>query len=137
MSISSLISRSGMQATITAEAPDGQVPAQDALGGADRSDGNWVTVVSGVPCLLNTSSSSLAAFFGSGRNDARANVIDARIYFLSDPVPSGISTRNRVTVTQQGTGGIRTLGVWSVQGVVDPNSMGRIFQVDCERIRTP
>jgi hypothetical protein len=136
MSIESLIQNSGQQATITAEAPDRQVPRQDAAGGADRSDPNWVTVASGVPCLLNTSSSSLQAF-GSHRNMERAAVIDARIYFITDPVPSGISSRNRITVTAPGTGGPRVLGIYAVQGVKDPNSLGRIFQVDCERVRVP
>jgi hypothetical protein len=136
MSLESLINESGQQATITAEAPDGQLPAQDATGAADRSDDNWVTVADGVPCLVNTRSSTLEAR-GSKRNDGRANVIDARIYFAADPVPSGVSTRHRVTVTVPGAGGPRALGVYAVQGVVDPNSMSRIFQVDCERVRTP
>jgi hypothetical protein len=136
MSLESLISESGLQATITAECPDGQVVGQDGTGAADRSDTNWVAVASGVPCLLNTTSSSLQAF-GSKRNDARMAVIDARIYFVCDPVPSGISTRHRVTVVAPGTGGPRVLGVYAVQGITDPNSMGRIFQVDCERVRTP
>jgi hypothetical protein len=136
MSLESLINNSGLQATITAEAPDGQVVGQDGTGAADRSDANWLPVASGVPCLLNTTSSSLQAF-GSKRNDARTAVIDARIYFLSDPVPSGISTRHRVTVTKSGTGGPRVLGTWAVQSVDDPNSMGRLFEIDCERVRTP
>ena len=90
MSLESLISASGLQATITTEAPDGQVVGQDNTGAANRSDTAWLTVVSSVPCLLNTTSSSLQAF-GSKRNDARTAVIDARIYFLCDPVPSGIT----------------------------------------------
>lgn len=133
MSVESLIDNSGQQASITAEAPDGQVPAQTAMGGADRSDANWVTVADGVPCLVRTRSSALSY----GRDDERAAVIDARIYFAADPVPSGISSRHRITVTVAGTGGPRVLGIYDVQGVVDPNSMGRIFEVDCERIRTP
>jgi hypothetical protein len=137
MSIETLIQRSGQQATITAEAPTGQVPPQDAAGGANRSDANWVAVASGVPCLLNIASSALKSF-GSARSDARANVIDVRIYFYSDPVePGGISTRHRVTVTAPGHGGQRVIGIYAVQGVTDPNSLGRIIQVDCERIRTP
>jgi hypothetical protein len=137
MSIESLISRGGQQATITAEAPDGQVPAQDALGGADRSDANWILVASGVPCLLNTTSSTLSAF-GGARNDARANVISARIYFAGDPVPSGISTRHRITITDMGAGGPRSLGLYAVQGANQPVLGSQtIIQVDCERLRTP
>lgn len=136
MSLQSLIAASGLQATITAEAPDGQVVGQDATGAADRSDGNWVAVASGVACLLNTTSSSLQAF-GSKRNDSRTAVIDARIYFACDPVPTGISSRHRITIVKAGTGGPRVVGVYAVQGVTDPNSMGRLFEVDVERIRTP
>ena len=62
---------------------------------ADRSDANWVTVADGVPCLVSEKGSSL----DYDRNDARANVITARVYFGCDPVPSGISTRNRINVT--------------------------------------
>lgn len=121
------------EATITAEAPDGRVPPQDALGGADRSDGNWVTVASGVPCLVREKGSSL----DPDRDDARMNVITATVYFEADPVPSGISTRHRITVTATTPAGPQILGLYSVQGTVDPNAMGRIFQVSCERVRIP
>lgn len=133
MSLESLIENSGQQATITAEAPDGQVPGQTAMGGADRSDGNWVPIAGPVPCLVRTRGSAL----NYNRNDERAAVIDARIYFAADPVPSGISSRHRITVTAAGTGGPRVIGVYAVMGTIDPNSMGRLFEVDCERIRTP
>lgn len=137
MSLESLIASSGQQATITAEAVDGQVPAQDTLGGADRSDCNWVTVAAGVPCLVSTKSSTLSAF-SSNRDDARRNVVTSRIYFLSDPAPGvGLSSRHRITVTAAGPGGPRSLGVYAVQGSVDPNSLGRLIQVDVERVRTP
>ena len=135
MSVEALIEDSGQQALITCEAPDGQVPPQDALGGADRSDANWVTVASGVPCLVSPKSSKVNAF--PGRNDARAGIVDAVIYFSTDPVPSGISSRHRITVTVPGTGGPQVVGVYAVQGSIDPNTMGRIFQVGCERVRVP
>ena len=135
MSVEALIEDSGQQALITCEAPDGQVPPQDALGGADRSDANWVTVASGVPCLVCPKTARVNAF--PGRNDARANLIDAVIYFSVDPVPSGISSRHRITVIIPGTGGSKVLGVYAVQGSVDPNTMGHIFQVGCEKIKTP
>lgn len=122
------------QATITAEAPDGQVPPQDALGGADRSDANWVTVAAGVPCLLSEKGSTL----DYSRNDARANVIQARVYFARDPVPGGISSRNRITVTRATPGNQPQIpGIYAVQGTINPNAMGRLFEVDCERVRTP
>lgn len=130
MSLESLILDSGVQATITAEAPEGQEPAQDLLGAVDRSAGNWVPVVADVPCLLRVRSSTI----NYAHNDARANLVDARIYFLADPSPSGLSTRHRVTVTQPGLGGPRVVGVYAVLGVVDPNSLGRVFQVDCSRV---
>lgn len=137
MSLESLIDDSGQQATITAEAPGGRVPGQTALGGADRSDANWLTVADGLPCLVRERSVAV----DYGRNDARASVVTARIYFVPDDVaavlPSGLSSRHRITVTVGGEGGPITTGVYAVKGAVDPNSMGRVLQVDCERIRTP
>jgi len=115
---------------ITAEAPAGQPVPQDGLGGADRG-GDWLTVADGVPCLVRPMDSALMAF-GGARDDARRNVITARIYFGADPVPEGISTRHRITIT---SGTVSTQGVYAVQGTINPNSMDLIFQVDCERIR--
>ena len=136
MSLESLIEDSGQLATITAEALDGQVPGQDPTGAADRSDGNWVTVATAVPCLVSPKSSALQAF--SGRNDARMGIVNARIYFLSDPVPSvGLGSRNRITVNVETAGGPQVLGVYAVQGVINPNTMDRIFEADCEKVRTP
>lgn len=131
MSLDSLIYDSGMEVTITAEAPDGQVPGQTAIGGADRSDANWVDVADGFPCLLRMQGSQI----DYDRNDARAMVEQGRIYMIYDPVPAAISSRNRIKVTIPGEGGRRVLGVFAVTGVTDPNSMGRLLQVDVERIR--
>ena len=133
MSIESLIEDSGQQATITSEATRGQVPGQTAMGGADRSNANWATVADGVPCLVNPKGSSL----DRNRNDARANVINAEVFFLADPVPGGMSSRHRITVTLTDRPDPVVLGVYAVTGVVDPNYLGRIFVADCERIRTP
>ena len=124
MSLDSLIADSGQMATITAEAADGRVPGRTSMGGADRSDANWLAVVSGVPCLVRPMGSSLAY----NRNDARAGVNLHRIYFVTDPVPGGLSSRHRIEVDG---------AIYAVMGVQDPNSMGRILQVDCEQIRTP
>jgi hypothetical protein len=136
MSLESLIEDSGQLATITAEAPDGAIPAQDPTAAADRSDGNWLPVVTGVPCLVSPKSSSLQAF--PGRNDARQAIVNARIYFTCDPVPTiGLSSRNRITVTTEAHGGPQVLGIYAVQGVINPNTMDRIFEADCERLRTP
>lgn len=135
MSLESLIEESGQQATITSEAPAGQLPPQTLLGGVDRSDPNWVTVAAGVPCLVNVKSSTLSAF--PSRNDARANVADARIYFLPEAIALGITTRMRITVIAAPPHDPVVLGVYSVQGMTDPNSMGRILQIDCERVRNP
>lgn len=139
MSLESLISDSGQSAAISAEAADGQVPAQTALGGADRSDAGWVTVATAVPCLVRPRSSTLAAF-DARRNDARANVVDATIYFAGDAIAAlgiPLSTRQRITVTTAPGTDPTVAGVYSVQGAINPNAMGRIYQVDCERIRTP
>lgn len=130
MSLESLIDASGQFAEITAEANPGSRPPLTTMGGVDRSDGNWLEVVSGVPCLVRPQGGSL----NLNRNDARANVKTPKIYFLCDPVPTGLTTKHRIKVTQ---GSDKTLvGVYAVQDVTDPNSMGRIFQVDCERVRT-
>lgn len=135
MSLESLIEDANQFADITIEAPIGQAPQQTSIGGADRSQ-PWGAVASGVPCLINTRSAALSAFSGA-REDARASVFDTRIYFSSDPTPSGFTTKHRITVTQAGNGEAVTLGVYAVKNPTNPNSMGRIFQVDCERVRTP
>lgn len=111
-------------ATITAEAPSGSVPPQTVLGGANRS-GPWTVVADGAACLVRPRSSYLAAY-GSSRDNARRNVEAVTIYFAVDPVPGGINTRHRITVDG---------AVHAVQGVINVNSLDRLFQVDCERIR--
>lgn len=135
MSLESLIEDSGQLATITAESPDGTVPGQDPTGAADRSDGKWVPIATGVPCLVNEKSSSIQAY--PGRNDARMAVVNTRIYFYCDPVPKGISSRNRITVYVAVKGVPQVLGVYAVQGRINPNTMDRLFEVDCEKLRTP
>jgi hypothetical protein len=135
VSLESLIEDSGQLATITQESPDGQVVGQDPTGAADRSDPNWITVASAIPCLVNEKSSSLQAF--SGRNDARMGIVNARIYFFRDPVPAGLSSRNRITVTTASSGSTQVIGIYAVQGRINPNTMNRIFEVDCEKVRTP
>lgn len=135
MSLESMIDDSGQLATITVEAPTGQFPPQTALGGVDRTQA-WTVLASGVPCLMNNRSSPLMSY--PGRNDARAQVYDTRIYFYADPTPSGFTTRMRITVTKAGAGGNATdLGVYSVKSTSNPNTMGVIFQIDCEKVRTP
>jgi len=113
-------------ATISVEASTGSVPPQTALGGANRS-GAWPVVADGVPCLVRPRSSFLAAH-GLARDNARRNVETATIYFAADPLADsgGITTRHRITV--DGT-------VHAIQGVINVNSLDRLFQVDCERIR--
>jgi hypothetical protein len=136
MSLESLIDDANQFATITAEAPDGSVPAQDPTGAADRSDANWETIVSGVPCLVNPKNSAVQAF--PGRNNARMAMIDARIYFVNDPLPPfGISSRNRITVRSGRSQESSLVGIFAVIGTINPNSLNGICEVDCERIRTP
>lgn len=138
MSLESLIEDSGQLATITVEALDGSVPPQSAMGGVDRS-GTWQQIATGVPCLLNNKNSQLMAW--PGRNDARAQVFDTRIYFYLDPTPSGFTTRMRITVSEPGGGSgddptdTTDLGVYQVVSVNNPNSMDRIWQIDCEKVR--
>ena len=119
-------------ATITAEAPDGQVPPQDALGGADRSDANWVTIAQGVPCLVSPRGSSLDRSI----LDSRENLIEATIYFAPDPIARGLTTRHRVTVTAPGRPDPILIGVYTPTGVNDPNYLGILIEVDAERIRS-
>jgi hypothetical protein len=135
MSLESLIDDSGQFATITVEAASGSFPPQTSLGGVDRSQA-WPIVAANVPCLLSNRSSPLMSF--PGRNDARAQVYDTRVYFYFDPTPSGFTTRMRINVTKAGPGGDAIdLGTYSVKGTNNPNTMGVIFQVDCEKVRTP
>lgn len=108
-------------ATIEAEAPQPGTLGQDQLGGADRT--NWQPVVSGIPCLVRRLSASQQV-----RNEARGQVCDTRIYFAADPVPGGLNTRHRVTVGPY---------TYQITGAVDPNSLGRLLQVDCELLRFP
>lgn len=98
---------------------------QTGAGGADRTDPQ--PLADGVPCLVRARSAVLAALAGR-RDDARAETIDARIYFGTDPLAAsgGLSTRHQVEVDG---------AVYAVRGVVDVNSMGRLLQVDAERIR--
>lgn len=106
---------------VESSAPGGL--GQDALGGADRT--GWQPVVSDVPCLVRRLSASQQV-----RDDARAQICDTRIYFADDPVLDfgGLSTRHRITVDGS---------IYRVTGPVDPNSLGRILQVDCELLRYP
>ena len=135
MSLESLIENSGQYANITVEFPPNTVPTQDAMGGVDRT-GNWPLVASRVPCLVNTRNETLMAF-QSARNNARSAVFDARIYFYYDPVPTGITTKHRITVTDASRGEPVEVGVYAVKNVNNANSMGRLFAVDTERLRTP
>lgn len=130
MSIESLIENSGQFADITIEADSGFAPPQTSMGGVDRS-APWPEVVSGVPCLVRDQSSTL----NYSRNDGRVNVKNTRIYFSKDPTPTGLTTKHRITVS--GGHDQVAVGVYAVQGVIDPNSMAELFQVDCERVRTP
>jgi hypothetical protein len=122
------------QASITAEAAPGSVPPPTALGGADRSAGNWLTVADGVPCLVETNGATLYAFSGR-RNNSRQNVVDATIYFLGDPVPGGMTTKHRIKVT--GCPRDADNGTYAVQGVIDPNTLGDHIEVAVERVRKP
>jgi hypothetical protein len=129
LSLESLIEDSGQQADITAESNPGVTPPLTTMGGVNRS--TWLEVVTGVPCLVDPKGGTL----NLARNDARANVKTPRIYFTQDPVPLGLNTKHRITVS--GGSDPTARGVYAVQDVANPNSMGRIFQVDCERIRVP
>ena len=65
--------------------------------------------------------------FGGRRDDARRNVVTARIYFADDPAPEGLSSRHRIVVEN---------ATYAVMGVINPNTMDRLFQVDTEMIRS-
>lgn len=93
---------------------------RDRLGGAVRS-GSWITVAVAVPCLVRPLSAALQP-----RDDARRDVGAVRIYFASDPVPTGIGTRNRIVVDG---------ATYQVTGSVNINKLDRIVQVDCEVVK--
>jgi hypothetical protein len=122
-------------ADIYEEAEDGSVPPQDALGAADRSDANWPLVATDVPCMVRVVTARLDAF--PGRNDARAEIVNARVYFFKDPIEGGIGTRNRIIVEDV---------VYAVQGIgargaakriaPSPTAEGHLFEIDCEVIKT-
>lgn len=97
-----------------------EAPTRDRLGGANRS-APWPTIIDGVPCLVRPLSASLQT-----QDDARRDIVSYRIYFDSDPCPTGISTRHRIKVGST---------TYQVTGVINANSLGQIFQVDCEAIR--
>lgn len=120
MALSDFLAQS---ATITAEAAAGATPPQTRSGGADRSA--RLTVADGVPCLVRPLGASLAAF-ATARDQARRNVVSARIYFAADPAPEGLSTRHWIDVDGR---------TYKVTGVVDYNSLHRLFAADCEMIR--
>jgi hypothetical protein len=133
VSIESLIDDAGQFASITAEAPDGQPPEATAMGGADRSDPNWLTVADGVPCLVWHRDVAI----DYERNDARASVVTARIYFAADTVPP-LTSRHRITVTQAADDGPRVLGVYAVKGSREPSRGSQsMLIVEAERIRVP
>lgn len=134
MSIESLIDDSGQLATITVEAPDGQTPGQTLLGGADRTDGQRLPVAADVPCLVNT----LASDLDRSRNDGRADVIRARIYFAGDPTDSRLTTRHRIAVAVPGDPYSQVAGIYAVTGVVAPTrGADRLVWAECERVRDP
>jgi hypothetical protein len=121
---------------ITVEAPTGQLPAQDALGGADRT-APWPVVAQGVPCLYRPGASSLQARTAR-RDDARRSVNTGKVYFSASTlgqIPGGLTSRMRITITQAIDSG--ALGVYAVTGSIDPNTMGHHLEVDVERVRTP
>jgi hypothetical protein len=134
MSIETLIEGSGQLATITAEAPRGQGTSRTSMGGADRSDANWLTVADGVPCLVAPEGAAL----DRDRNDARQDRVTATVYFARDPAPEGLSTRHRIAVTSVRPGRDPVVvGVYAVTGVVDRLYLGRLFEASAERVRTP
>lgn len=131
MSIDSMIADAGQQCAVEVDSTF-SLPSQTAMGGADRTATNWVTVADAVPCLVRILTYKLE----DDQNGQRVAVVSARIYFVSDPVPDGLNVRHRVRITNTGTGGPRVTGTWSVQGVNDPNSMGRLIYVDAQRTGT-
>lgn len=108
-------------AKIEVESPQPGTLGQDDLGGADRTA--WQAVVDGIPCLVRRLSASMQV-----RSESRGQICDTRIYFADDPVPEGLGSRHRVIVDGS---------IYHVKGAVDPNSMGRLLEVDCELMRFP
>jgi hypothetical protein len=134
MSLESLIQDSGQLASILVEAASGQQPPQTGMGGTDRTQ-PWITLASGIPCLLNNKTSLLSPY-KQGRNDERQQVYTTRVYFYYDPTPSGFTTRMRISITDADPSDtdVTDLGTYQVENVSNPNSMNRIWQIDVEKI---
>lgn len=93
-----------------------QAETVDALGGVVRTP--YAVVASDVPCLVRPQVNSLAGE-GQGRAGSEQTL---RIYFATDPQ---VTSASRIDVD----------GVYYRPiGSQDPNSLGRIFQVDCEQV---
>lgn len=120
-----LILSSGQTCDISVEATAGQTPPLTTMGGTDRSKA-WPFVVQGVPCFEHPQSAQL----NRNVNDERQGIVDARFYFIGDPVigKGGISSRHRIT---------RNSVVYAVLGTINAMQVGIVVQVDCEKVRTP
>src|SRR5215469_3488934 len=131
MSLEDLIDASGQVATITQEAPPGLIPPQTAMGGVDRTM-QWPSIAT-LPCHVNTTASPLQPY-PTGRNNERQQVYTTRIYFYSCP-SIGFTTRMRIAVA--GGSDPAVVGTYQIEAVKNPNSMSRLWEIDCERVRTP
>jgi hypothetical protein len=132
MSIETFIADSGQECAVEVDSTADQ-PAQTAMGGADRSEGNWVTVADAVPCLVDLKKTDV----NYDRNNQRVYLTTATIYFAEDPVLGGLSIRHRIRIVNTGTSGPRIAGPWAIRGIMDPIPAGDHLEVLCQRTGLP
>jgi hypothetical protein len=114
-------------ADIEAEAPVGVSTGQTAMGGADRTA--WVPVEYGVPCLFSPRSLDVS----SADDRAQQRVVGVVYFMDGDPVAGGLTSKHRITVG--GCPRAADNGTYSVVGAKDINAMGRVLEVQVERVR--
>jgi hypothetical protein len=113
-------------ADVEAEAPRGQATGQTGMGGADRTA--WIPVESNLPCLFRPRSVNNL----SADNRAQQQIL-AKVYFTTDPVATGLTSKHRLVI--RGCPRQADNGTYSVIGARDINALGRVLEVEVERVR--
>jgi hypothetical protein len=113
-------------ADVEAEAPAGTSAGQTGMGGVDRT--TWIPVESNLPCLFRPRSVNNVA-----TDDRAQQQILAKVYFTSDPVATGLTSKHRLII--RGCPRQADNGTYSVIGARDINALGRVLEVEVERVR--
>jgi len=131
LSLETIIADAGTLCAVEVDSTAG-VPTQTAMGGASRTDADWVTVADSVPCLVEPTGGQQVEV-----NSQKQYQTKAIIYFAADPVPEGMSPRHRIRITSVGAAGKRIAGTWAIDFVDDPIPSGDHLEVSCTRIGIP